>query len=101
MCCPALQNEMEYGRTAVCEIAVLLLAGCIKAGFRGIDRHERKDSVKQAWLRCVMIQKNGSQHVCDWKLKDMEAKIGQYGFARSYSSYLVNLFYVENIKNWI
>ena len=59
ICCPALQNEMEYGMAAVCEIAILLLAGCVKAGFRGRGRHERKDSVKQVWLRlrCVMIQK--------------------------------------------
>lgn len=57
-CCPALQNEMEYGMAAVCEIAVLLLAGSVKAGFKGIGRHERKDSVKRAWLRLqfAMIQ---------------------------------------------
>ena len=31
-------------------------------------------------------------------MKDMESKIASYGFSRNHSSYIVNLFCVENIE---
>lgn len=52
----------------------------------------------ETYRRNLMVHTDKTDIVCYWKLKDMEVKIGQYGFARSHASYLVNLFYVENIK---
>lgn len=52
----------------------------------------------ETYRRNLMVHTDKTDIVCYWKLKDMEEKIGQYGFARSHASYLVNLFYVENIK---
>lgn len=52
----------------------------------------------ETYRRNLMVHTDKTDILCYWKLKDMEVKIGQYGFARSHASYLVNLFYVENIK---
>lgn len=52
----------------------------------------------ETYRRNLMVHTDKTDIVCYWKLKDMEEKTGQYGFARSHASYLVNLFYVENIK---
>lgn len=52
----------------------------------------------ETYRRNLMVHTDKTDIVCYWKLKDMEEKIGRYGFARSHASYLVNLFYVENIK---
>ena len=45
-----------------------------------------------------MIHTDQGNIVCYWKMKEMENKIRQYGFARNHSSFIVNLFYVSNIE---
>ena len=52
----------------------------------------------ETYNRNLMIHTSEGDILCYWKLKEMESKIKQYGFSRCHSSYLVNLFYVENIE---
>lgn len=52
----------------------------------------------ETYNRNLMIHTADGDILCYWKLKEMEARIKQYGFSRCHSSYLVNLFYVENIE---
>lgn len=52
----------------------------------------------ETYNRNLMIHAAEGDILCYWKLKEMESKIKQYGFSRCHSSYLVNLFYVENIE---
>lgn len=52
----------------------------------------------ETYNRNLLIHTAEQNIVCYWKMKDMESKIAPYGFSRNYSSYIVNLFYVENIE---
>lgn len=52
----------------------------------------------ETYNRNLMIHMDGEDAVCYWKLKQMEQQTGQYGFVRIHASYLVNLFYVENVE---
>lgn len=52
----------------------------------------------ETFNRNIMIHSTQGNILCYWKLKEMERKISQYGFSRNHSSFLVNLFYVENIE---
>ncbi|MCP1103349.1 DNA-binding LytR/AlgR family response regulator [Aequitasia blattaphilus] len=49
--------------------------------------------------RNLLVHTDIGNLVCFWSLKEMESKIGQMGFQRSHSAYLVNLFYVENVES--
>ena len=52
----------------------------------------------ETYNRNLLIHTAEQNIVCYWKMKDMESKIVSYGFSRNHSSYIVNLFYVENIE---
>lgn len=52
----------------------------------------------ETYRRNLMIHTDTADLICYQKLKTVEEKIGQYGFVRNHTSYLVNLFYVENIE---
>lgn len=52
----------------------------------------------ETYNRNLLIHTGQQNIVCYWKMKDMENKVVPYGFARNHSSYIVNLFYVENIE---
>lgn len=52
----------------------------------------------ETYNRNLMIHTDQGNIVCYWKLKEMENKIGKYGFVRNHSSFIVNLFYVSNIE---
>ncbi|MDT4377037.1 LytTR family DNA-binding domain-containing protein [Blautia coccoides] len=52
----------------------------------------------ETYNRNLMIHTDQGNIVCYWKMKEMENKIRQYGFARNHSSFIVNLFYVSNIE---
>ena len=52
----------------------------------------------ETYNRNLMIHTDQGNIVCYWKLKEMENKIGEYGFVRNHSSFIVNLFYVSNIE---
>lgn len=45
-----------------------------------------------------MIHTTRGNILCYWKLREIESKISQYGFARNHASFLVNLYFVENIE---
>lgn len=52
----------------------------------------------ETYNRNLMVHTSQQDIVCYWKMKEMEKRVLPYGFARNHSSYLVNLFYVENIE---
>lgn len=52
----------------------------------------------ETYKRNLMIHTDSADLICYQKLKAVEEKIGQHGFVRNHASYLVNLFYVENIE---
>jgi len=52
----------------------------------------------ETYNRNLLIHTGQQNVVCYWKMKDMEDKVASYGFARNHSSFIVNLFYVENIE---
>lgn len=52
----------------------------------------------ETYNRNLLIHTNEKNIICYWKMKELESKIGSYGFARNHSSYIINLFYVENIE---
>lgn len=52
----------------------------------------------ETYNRNLLVHTSDGNLVCYWKLKEMENKIGKYGFSRNHASYLINLFYVENIE---
>lgn len=55
-------------------------------------------SYVETYNRNLLIHTTKGNVLCYWKLRDLENKIGQYGFSRNHSSFLVNLFFVENIE---
>lgn len=55
-------------------------------------------SYVETYNRNLLIHTTKGNILCYWKLRDLENKIGQYGFSRNHSSFLVNLFFVENIE---
>lgn len=52
----------------------------------------------ETYNRNLMVHTSQQDIVCYWKMKEMERRILPYRFARNHSSYLVSLFYVENIE---
>lgn len=52
----------------------------------------------ETFNRNILIHSSQGNILCYWKMKEIEEKISQYGFSRNHSSFLVNLFYVENIE---
>lgn len=52
----------------------------------------------ETYNRNLLIHTDKGNIICYWKMKEMEEKIKEYGFSRNHSSYIVNLFYVENIE---
>uniref|UniRef100_UPI004055EA10 LytR/AlgR family response regulator transcription factor n=1 Tax=Agathobacter sp. TaxID=2021311 RepID=UPI004055EA10 len=52
----------------------------------------------ETYNRNLLIHTDKGNIVCYWKMKEMEEKIKDYGFSRNHASYIVNLFYVENIE---
>lgn len=52
----------------------------------------------ETYNRNLMIHTDKGNVVCYLKMKEMENKIGQYGFVRNHSSFIVNLFYVSNVE---
>ena len=52
----------------------------------------------ETYNRNLIIHTDQGNIICYWKLREMEDKIGQYGFVRNHSSFIVNLLYVSNIE---
>ncbi|MBN2920367.1 response regulator transcription factor [[Ruminococcus] gnavus] len=52
----------------------------------------------ETYNRNLMIHTTRGNILCYWKLREIESKISQYGFARNHASFLVNLYFVENIE---
>lgn len=52
----------------------------------------------ETYNRNLMIHTDQGNRICYWKMREMEDKIGQYGFSRIHSSYIVNLLYVSNVE---
>lgn len=52
----------------------------------------------ETYNRNLLIHTTRGNIICYWKLKDLENKVSHYGFSRNHSSFLVNLFFVENIE---
>lgn len=59
----------------------------------------KKISYIETYKRNILVHTDSGNIICYWKLKEMEAKIEEYGFVRCHSAYLVNLFYVNSIEN--
>lgn len=52
----------------------------------------------ETYNRNLLIHTKDEEYICYWKLREMEKRIGKYGFARNHASYLVNLCYVDNVE---
>lgn len=52
----------------------------------------------ETFNRNLLLHTEQENIICYKKMKDLEAELGQHGFVRCHSGYLVNLFYVKRIE---
>lgn len=52
----------------------------------------------ETYNRNLLIHTDEENLICYWKMKEMEKKVADNGFARNHASYLTNLYYVESVE---
>ena len=52
----------------------------------------------ETFNRNLLLHTEQENIICYRKMKELETELGEYGFVRCHSGYLVNLFYVKRIE---